>query len=455
MHHSGLLSRSRTLAATTLVLTFGTAWPADHAQPRIPPALVEAARAGRVRVLAMLDVASPAPDFLASPAGRVAISGTADRVLARLPQAQYELKRRFVTVNALALEVSEAALRALAADPEVTRVDLDAPGEGHLNQAVPLARIDLVRALGFTGNGVRVAVIDSGLNRTHPDLSDNLVAEQCFCSGGTGCCPGGGTTQSGPGSAQDDNGHGTNVAGIVTSRGTIAPLGGAPDAGIVAVKVLDASNGFCCSSDVIAAMDWVGVNQPLVRVVNMSLGTFTLFSGNCDAAQPAFATAVNNLRAVGMLVTVSSGNQGSGTQMAAPACNQNATSVGAVWDSNIGSITILGCTETATAPDQVTCFSNSNSTTDLFAPGAPTTSTGLVGPTSTFFGTSQAAPLVAACAADLFQLSPGTTPAEMETALKSSLVLVTDPTNGLSFPRLDCESARMLGPVELQGFLVE
>jgi subtilisin family serine protease len=438
-----------------VVLATLGAGPAAAAAADPPPPLLDAARAGRVRVLAMLDVAAPAPDFLASPSGRLAIEAAGDRVLARLPLGQFELKRRFVTVNALAVEVSESGLRALAADPEVTRVDLDAPGEGHLNQAVPLARVDVVRALGFTGEGIRVAVIDSGVNRTHPDLSDDLVAEQCFCSGGTGCCPGGGTTQSGPGSAQDDNGHGTNVAGILTSRGTQAPLGGAPDTELVAVKVLNAANGFCCTSDVIAGMDWVGVNQPTVRVVNLSLGTFTLFAGNCDAAQPGLATAVDNLRAAGMLVTVSSGNQGSGTQMSAPACNQNATSVGAVWDANVGPITILGCTETATAADQVTCFSNSNSTTDIFAPGAPTTSTGLAGPTSTFFGTSQAAPLVAACAADLFQVRPSTTPAEMETALESSLVMVTDPTNGLSFPRLDCERALVTVPVELQSFTIE
>src|SRR5512145_1497709 len=106
----------------------------------VPPPLLDAARAGHVRVLAMLDVKAPAPDFLASPTGRTAIQAAGDRVLARLPAGQFELRRRFVTVNALAVEVSAAGLRALAADPEVAHVDLDAPGEGHLNQAVPLAR---------------------------------------------------------------------------------------------------------------------------------------------------------------------------------------------------------------------------------------------------------------------------------------------------------------------------
>lgn len=448
MHHPALLALTILLAAP--------AWAAPEAPAgRVPAALLEAARSGHVRVLAVLAVPDTAPDAYSSPDGRRAIRAAADGLLARLPVGQYELKRRFVTVNALALEVTQAGLRALASDAAVTSVDPDAAGHGHLAQAVPLVHLNVLHALGYTGNGVRVAVIDSGLDRTHTDLSDDLVAEQCFCSGGTGCCPAGGTTQSGAGSAQDDNGHGTNVAGIVTSRGTVAPPGGAPDAEIVAVKVLDSTNSFCCSSDVIAAMDWVSVNQPTVKVVNLSLGTFALFSGDCDASNPAWATAVNNLRTGGMLVTASSGNEGSGTQMPAPACVHNATSVGAVWDSNVGSVTVLGCTDSTTAADKVTCFSNSNSSTDLFAPGAPTTATGLGGGTSTYYGTSQAAPLVAACATALLQARPSTLPGQLETALKSSLTMVTDPTNALSFPRLDCERALTTVPVELQRFVIE
>ena len=101
---------------------------------------------------------------------------------------------------------------------------------------------------------------------------------------GNGCCPNGQTTQSGAGAAEDDNGHGTNVSGIITANGVVAPEGSAPEAGIVAVKVLDSSNGFCCTSDVIAALDWIFANRPDVDVVNMSLGTNVRFAGHCDAA---------------------------------------------------------------------------------------------------------------------------------------------------------------------------
>jgi len=92
----------------------------------------------------------------------------------------------------------------------------------------------------------------------------------------------------------------------------------------------------------------------------------------------------------------------------------------------------------------VTCFTNSNAQTDLFAPGAPTTSTGIGGGNSTFYGTSQATPLALGCAALLLSKDPTLTPDEIEMMLEASPTLVTDATNGLSFPRVDCAHASAL-----------
>jgi subtilisin family serine protease len=333
--------------------------------------------------------------------------------------------------------------------PEVESVVLDQPGSGNLLEAVPLARLDVVQAAGFTGTGVTVAVVDSGINRTHVDLADSLVGEACFCSGssqgdGAGCCPNGQETQQGTGAAADDNGHGTNVTGIVTSNGSSAPKGGAPAAKIVAVKVLDAGNGFNFSSDVIAGLDWIISNRPDVKVVNASLGTFALFPGTCDSDPNStpWKMAIDTLRANGVLFFASSGNQSSSTAMAIPACVANTVAVGAVWDANVGAQTIF-CSEASTAADKLTCFTNSDSALDLLAPGAPTTSTGLGSntATSTYYGTSQASPLAAACAALLLQKDPSLTPARLETALKTSPKRITDTRNGLIFPRLDCGAA--------------
>ena len=164
-----------------------------------------------------------------------------------------------------------------------------------------------MQALGFNGQGVTVAILDSGVDTDHPDLADDLDGQACFCSslsGEGGCCPNGLSSQTGPGAAEDDHGHGSNVAGIVTSNGVRAHAGVAPKAKIVAIKVIDRNNRFCCSSDVLAGLDWILTNRPDVDIVNMSLGTFTTYSGDCDGASAttmAFSSAINALRATGVL----------------------------------------------------------------------------------------------------------------------------------------------------------
>lgn len=102
----------------------------------------------------------------------------------------------------------------------------------------------------------------------------------------------------------------------------------------------------------------------------------------------------------------------------------------------------------------MTCFSNSNSTTDLFAPGAPITAPGVGGGLSTYYGTSQASPHAAACAALLRETDPSLSPAEIELAMEASSISVTDTTNGLSFPRLDCLEAlaQATGLIFADGF---
>src|SRR4029453_7428429 len=182
------------------------------------------------------------------------------------------------------------------------------------------------------------------------------------------------------------------------------------------------------------------MTQPDVRVVNMSLGTSALFSGACDTATAftmAFAAAIDTLKSRGVTVFASSGNNGSTTQMPAPACVANTVSVGAVYDTNVGAVTFLGCADPTTAADQVTCFTTSPPTLDLLAPGALITSTGLGGSTSTFVGTSQASPHAAGAAAVLLEVNPALTPDQIETTLKMTGVSVTDAKNGLAFPRID------------------
>ena len=218
-------------------------------------------------------------DDLDSPgaARRASIRARQDRVLEAMAPGTFQMKYRYESVSGFAGHARASAISQLLWHPEVTAIHLDYKIHGTLAQGVALIGADSAHSSGLTRLGVTVALLDSGVDTDHPDLADDIVAEQCFCNDHPspiqGCCPAGGLQQSGTGSAEDDNGHGTHTAGIITSAGLVAAPGVAPDAGIVAIKVLSASgSGF--SSNVDAAFDWLVTNHQAlgVRVVNASLG---------------------------------------------------------------------------------------------------------------------------------------------------------------------------------------
>ncbi|MEQ1513787.1 MAG: S8 family serine peptidase [Lysobacteraceae bacterium] len=377
-----------------------------------------------------------------------------DTVLSALPaRARGNVLRRFERVPAFVLRADAATLAALNRNPRVMRVDLDVGGSGHAvapDESSVLNQVHQLAALGVGGAGMKVGIVDTGIDTDHIDLRARIVGQQCFCTVGTGCCPNGGNSQSGAGAAEDDHGHGTNVAGIIGGDGTVAPQGALPAVSLVSVKVIDRNNRFNSTSDVIAALDWLAGQHPDIDAVNLSLGTDALFAGDCDntaAWTQALAVAVANLNALGAVVTASSGNQGNLAGMSAPACIRNVVSNAATWDVSGGATTFLGCTESATAPRQPTCFSNRSVSTDLFAAGAFVRATGFNGATSTFGGTSQAAPMAAACAVALKQAAPASTVTQRMTAMTLSPTRIQDTATGRSYPFLDCRDAlKLLNP---------
>ncbi len=414
-------------------------------------ALKKAKVNGSVRVLVMLhDESGERIKQKSSVQRKSEVAQKVSSVLNRLSEKKLRIYHRFNLVPAFAIEANALMLMRLQNDPAVSRIDIDAPGSGigvAPDESSVLNNVSPLQALGLDGAGMKVAVIDSGVDTDHIDLQSRLVGQQCFCSNSNGiggCCPNGQATQSGVGAAEDGHGHGTNVNGIIVGQGAVAPRGGVPAAELVVVRVLDNNNSFCCSSDVIAAMDWVATNHPDVDAVNLSVGTSATFTGDCDNAASytqAMAAAVNSLIANGAVVSSSSGNQGNSNGMSAPACLQNAVSVGATWDFTGGARTFLGCPENSTAPKQPTCFTNRSATTDLYAAGAFVTSTGKNGTTSTFGGTSQASPMVTACAIALKQVAPFSTVSQRVDAMKLAPTSVTDSVSGRQYPFLDCVDA--------------
>jgi subtilisin family serine protease len=211
--------------------------------------------------------------------------------------------RHFERISAAAAHLpSPFARAALEQDPLVVGVVPDRPiqahrkpggggGGGGSSQVVPegVKRIGAAE-LQQTGSGVGVAVVDTGLDLSHLDLS---VRAECF-GAFTGAC-------------QDDNGHGTHVGGIIAARNNaIDVVGVAPEATLYAVKVLDAA-GSGSDSTVMAGLDWVAQRwqsvTPHIRVVNMSLGRAGTLGDN-----PALRAVIAALHDEGIAVVVSAGN---------------------------------------------------------------------------------------------------------------------------------------------------
>jgi subtilisin family serine protease len=222
----------------------------------------------------------------------------------------------------------------------------------------------------------------------------------------------------------------------------VAARGVVPDAEIVAIKVLDkAASG--SSTNLLSALDYLITRRPEVKVVNLSLGFAELYPGSCDTADAttlALASSIGTLRARGTIVFASTGNGGSRSAIAAPACVSSVVAVGGVYVADTGSVS-GGCTDATTTADQVFCFSNSSSAVDILAPGGPITAAAPGGGTATLIGTSMAVPHAAGAAAILIEANPGLTPARIETALKGTGPVITDAKNGMQFHRVDVKAA--------------
>lgn len=377
--------------------------------------------------------------------GKQAIKTARNQVLSSLNSADYRLIKQYQSIPAMSLTLNKQAYEQLSRHPMVAKINLPESGIGHLLESLPLAEFTDLQLLNINGSGRKLAVIDTGIDRDHPDFNGRIIDEYCYgrsSPDGDGLCPNGQISQTGFGSAEDDNGHGTNVTGIISADGDVSEQAPAHAADIIAIKSLAANNSFYSATDIAVAMDWLANNHADVDAVNMSLGTSLGFSGVCDnstAWTQTLSMALENLRSNGTVVVVSSGNDSSSSTMQAPACLQNAMSVGAVYDGNWGTNPAF-CTEAA-VEDQPTCFSNSNVHTKIFAPGARITSSGRGGGLSTYYGTSQAAPHVAACAVLIRSQNPTLSVSEVEQSLLNTPTQVTDPKNNLDFPRLDCAYA--------------
>ena len=264
-----------------------------------------------------------------------------------------------------------------------------------LAESVPQVGAPEAWAAGLDGTGVTVAVLDSGIDATHPDLAGQVSAQENFTDG-----------------AEDDRdrtGHGTHVAATVAGTGEEGSSGVAPGADLLDGKVC--VNGGCAESWILAGMQWAA--EEGATVVNMSLG------GPDTPGLDPIEQAVQTLTAAhGTLFVAAAGNiPGAGT-IGSPASADDALAVGAV----------TGNDALANFSSQGPRAADGAIKPDLTAPGVDVTAargndSGLGSPgdgTVTMSGTSMAAPHVAGAAAILAQQHPDWTAAQLRSALMAS-----------------------------------
>jgi len=308
-------------------------------------------------------------------------------------------------ISAKAVHLPPRAEAALARQFGVLRIDDDVvvealvrggiaakkPAPTQPSEVLPwgVDRIDADLVQGTTtGDPIKVAIVDTGIDVKHPDLKDNL-------KGGVSTI--GYTT-----SYNDDNGHGTHVAGIVAAlNNDIGVVGVAPEANLYAVKVLD-RRGSGYLSDVIEGLDWAVANG--MQVVNMSLGT--------SAYNKSFEDAVKKVNAAGITQVAAAGNSGPGDNTV-------------TYPAKFTEVIAVSATDKF---DTIASWSSRGPQIDLAAPGVSIYSTYKGSTYKTLSGTSMAAPHVTGAAALVLtqtakcdtDLSGSCSPAEVQQRLEAT-----------------------------------
>ena len=331
-------------------------------------------------------------------------------------------------LSGFAARIPASRLKALKDDPRVAFISEDrivtafdqgeAMGPKKNSRPVPPAQklptgIDRINAENKinNGTGINVAIIDTGIDYTHPDLAANVV-------GGINC-----TTVKG--GYTDGNGHGTHVAGIVAAlNNSIGVVGVAPEAKLWAVRVLNNAGSGTWSS-IICGIDFVTSKAPRnggpITVANMSLGGKGVSDNDCgNTNSDALHQAICRSRDAGVTYVVAAGNSSVDAATSVPAAYDDAViTVSALADSD-GNPGGLGAPTTAGPDDTFATFSNYGSVVDLGAPGVSILSTWKGGGYSTISGTSMASPHVAGAAALYLATHSGASWAVVRDALKTS-----------------------------------
>ena len=236
--------------------------------------------------------------------------------------------------NRIVVEMPNELMDNLAELPGLKHFKEDPKVHALLEDSVYQIKADYAWGNAITGEGITVCVVDTGIDYTHPDLQNKVIAQYNFYSD--------------TGDAMDDNGHGTHCAGIIASQGPIY-RGVSYDVSLMAAKVLD-YDGSGYASDVILGINWAVAQG--ADVISLSLGEGQ-YPGTCDFTD--LAQAVNDAVDAGVVVACAAGNDGNPNAMVAPACASKVIAVGSVDKT-----------------DSIASYSDGGPELDLVAPGGDT-----------------------------------------------------------------------------------
>ena len=321
-----------------------------------------------------------------------------DQVAAFTADNNATVKYTYDLINGMAITVPTAeAAQKLSTLKGVKYIEKNVVFHATLDQAAPIVGAPQVWDLGYTGKGIKVALVDTGIDGTHPDLKGRIADFKDFVNGKT--------------TAYDDYGHGTHCAGIIGGNGAASNgkyKGIAPNVTYIGVKVLD-SSGSGSLDNIIAGLNYAAKSD--ARIISMSLGS-TEHTQSMDDAVSAAVKA-------GKVVVVAAGNSGPGSNtIACPADSPDAFTVGATDKSDVvASFSSRGPNRDGTVKP------------DISAPGKDIVSCRATGTNDgkaidTYYlsmsGTSMATPMVAGAIADLLQKQPNLTVSQVRDVMEKT-----------------------------------
>ena len=341
-------------------------------------------------------------------------------------EVEFQTQFRYWLIHSIAGTVELNRIHEIIELPGVVFVELDGVLGIQMEEVVPVHGVDLVwQDTGYTGEGVTMAIIDTGIDGNHTaldDLDDDNTTDDPKIVAFYDAINNPGATNGTEIFPYDDNGHGTHCAGI--TAGTGAPnyqhIGVAPRANLVGVKVLD-GGGSGSFAAVMAGMEWTvdKRHEFNIRAASMSLGALTGAIEWTSSEEESVNRMANEMMRAGVTLFIAAGNSGGTATIGTPGSAEDVITVGSLdKDTSIAIYSSQGPTEEGRVKPNIAFVGSS-----VNAPDA-NTGDGYVA----LSGTSMATPGAAGVAVLMYQANPDLSPFDVRNIMPVSYTHLTLPT---------------------------